>query len=84
MANTASVASSRTNRGKPIVLVTGASGFIGRAVIERLSSKYVLVGLDRAGPPNPPASAETVDIDLASRPRPLTRCALALAHGLPP
>ena len=66
MAKTASIASSRTSKAKPVVLVTGASGFIGRAVIERLSAKYVLVGLDRAGPPDPPAPAKAVDIDLAS------------------
>jgi len=66
MARTASVASSRTSKGKPVVLVTGASGFIGRAVIEQLASQYVLVGLDRAGPPDPPAPAKAIDIDLAS------------------
>lgn len=47
--------SSRPRKAKPLVLVTGASGFIGRAVIERLSAEYVRVGLDRAGPPDPPA-----------------------------
>lgn len=52
--------------GKPVVLITGASGFIGRAVIERLSGRYVLAGLDRAGPPDPPAPASAIDLDLAS------------------
>jgi nucleoside-diphosphate-sugar epimerase/uncharacterized membrane protein len=52
--------------GKPLVLITGASGFIGRAVIKRLSDRYTLVGLDKAGPPDPPAPAEAVDFDLAS------------------
>ena len=32
---------------KPIVLVTGGSGFIGSALIERLSDRYVAVSLDR-------------------------------------
>lgn len=35
---------------KPVVLITGASGFIGSAVIKRLSDNYTLVGLDCAGP----------------------------------
>ncbi|MBX3562674.1 MAG: NAD-dependent epimerase/dehydratase family protein [Sphingomonas sp.] len=49
-----------------VVLVTGASGFIGSAVIERLAGRYRLVGLDRPGPPDPPSAARTVDIDLGS------------------
>ncbi len=46
------------------VLITGASGYIGSAVIGALSGKYTLVGLDRAGPPDPPAPAHAVDFDL--------------------
>ena len=49
-----------------VILVTGASGFIGAAVVERLSERFQVVGLDRAGPPEPPSSATAVDIDLAS------------------
>lgn len=49
-----------------VVLITGASGFIGSAVIERLSGEYTLVGLDRAGPRDPHAAAHTVDFDLSS------------------
>jgi nucleoside-diphosphate-sugar epimerase len=51
---------------KPVVLVTGASGFIGRAVINCLADRYTLVGLDRAGPPDPPAPAHAIDFDLSS------------------
>nr|MBA2771139.1 NAD-dependent epimerase/dehydratase family protein [Sphingomonas sp.] len=48
-----------------VVLVTGASGFIGSAVIDRLAGKYTIVGLDRPGSPAPdPAVA--VDFDLGS------------------
>ena len=53
--------------GEPgVVLVTGASGFIAAAVIGRLAERYTIVGLDRAGPPDPPAPAEAVDFDLSS------------------
>ena len=34
-----------------VVLITGASGFIGSAIIRELAGKYTLVGLDRAAPP---------------------------------
>lgn len=51
---------------RPVILITGASGFIGSAVIKRLSGQYTLVGLDRAGPPDPPTPAQAVDIDLGS------------------
>lgn len=49
-----------------MVLLTGASGFIGSALIRRLSERYIVVGLDRAGPPDPPEPAEAVDFDLSS------------------
>ena len=49
-----------------VVLITGASGFIGSAVIRELADKYNLVGLDRAGPPDPPGPAHQVDFDLSS------------------
>ena len=51
---------------KPIVLLTGASGFIGRALTGRLADQYTVVGLDRAGPPDPPPPAHAVDVDLGS------------------
>jgi nucleoside-diphosphate-sugar epimerase len=51
---------------KPVILLTGASGFIGRALVARLADRYTVVGLDRAGSPNPPAPAHAVDIDLGS------------------
>lgn len=49
-----------------IVLVTGASGFIGSALVEQLGSRYRVVGLDRAGPPDPPPPAEAIDFDLGT------------------
>ena len=35
-------------------------------MIKRLGEQYTLVGLDRAGPPDPPPPAQTVDFDLSS------------------
>ena len=49
-----------------VVLITGASGFIGSAVIRKLGEQYTVVGLDRAGPPDSPEHAATIDFDLAS------------------
>jgi nucleoside-diphosphate-sugar epimerase/uncharacterized membrane protein len=49
-----------------VVLITGATGFIGSAVVRRLGERYRIVALDRAGPPDPPAPADAVDFDLAS------------------
>ncbi|MDN6886687.1 NAD-dependent epimerase/dehydratase family protein, partial [Variovorax sp. CAN2819] len=49
---------------KGLVLVTGASGFVGRAVVARLAKLYTVVALDRPGPPDLGAGAKVVDIDL--------------------
>jgi nucleoside-diphosphate-sugar epimerase len=49
-----------------IVLVTGATGFIGSAVIARLAKSYRVIALDRAGPPEPIMPAEAVDFDLST------------------
>lgn len=51
---------------REVVLLTGATGFIGSALIRRLSPQYTVVGLDRAGPPEPAAPAVAVDFDLGS------------------
>lgn len=63
MAQSAETAEAGITDGKPVVLITGASGFIGGAVIKRLSDRYTLVGLDRAGPPAP---AYAVIFDVSS------------------
>lgn len=49
----ASAASGR-DRDRPIVLVTGASGNLGRHISQSLSSTYRVVGLDREAAEGPP------------------------------
>lgn len=49
-----------------VVIITGSSGFIGRALIKALASNFALVGFDRDVPPHPPSEAECVCIDLTS------------------
>jgi nucleoside-diphosphate-sugar epimerase/uncharacterized membrane protein len=64
------------------VLVTGSSGFLGRALIARLSQRYDVVGLDFMLPDAPDPSAESIRIDLTSEPS--VRAALArvrAGHG---
>ena len=47
---------------KPVVLVTGASGLIGKRVIDRLADKYQCVGLDKAGDPMANKKAENISV----------------------
>src|SRR5688500_3742395 len=48
------------------VIITGSSGFIGSALIGKLSGRFGLVGFDRIASGAPPPQAECVCIDLAS------------------
>src|SRR5690606_12692369 len=50
---------------KEVIVITGSSGLIGFSLIERLSNKYRVVGLDRMGPPYPPIQAECVNFDIS-------------------
>lgn len=54
------------NSAKPIVILTGATGFIGSALIRRLAPDFTIVALDRPGPPVPAAPAHAIDFDLGS------------------
>ena len=40
-----------------VVIVTGSSGFIGSAVIDKFAKHFRLVGFDRENPPHPPPVA---------------------------
>jgi nucleoside-diphosphate-sugar epimerase len=50
----------------PVVIVTGASGFIGSALVNRLAGQFTIVGFDRVASHQPPPDAECVCIDLTS------------------
>ena len=49
---------------KPIVIVTGATGFIGTRLISKLVRDFHVVAFDRPGPPHPPQTAECIDFDI--------------------
>jgi len=55
------------NPEKKIVLVTGASGRIGSAVMERLSGQFTdVVGFDRKAPSPPPPDCTHIPVDITS------------------
>jgi nucleoside-diphosphate-sugar epimerase len=49
-----------------VIIITGSSGLIGSAVINRLAEHFRIVGFDREGPPHPPPIAECVCVDVTS------------------
>ncbi len=51
---------------RPTVLVTGAGGFIGRAIVEKLGESHDVVALDLSAPTQPVACAEFVGMDVTS------------------
>ena len=51
---------------KELVIVSGSSGLIGTALINKLSEQYRVVGLDNIGYPFPPITAECVCINITS------------------
>jgi nucleoside-diphosphate-sugar epimerase/uncharacterized membrane protein len=51
---------------KQVVLVTGGSGFLGRAIIERLSERYRSVVLDRLDPKSAAKRKDFIPVDLGS------------------
>jgi nucleoside-diphosphate-sugar epimerase len=48
------------------VIVTGSSGFLGSAIVERLSPRYSVIGLDRTVPDDQTALTAAVEVDLTS------------------
>jgi nucleoside-diphosphate-sugar epimerase len=49
------------------ILITGSSGLIGSAVVERFEQLgYEVIGFDRVGPPHPPESADCIEVDIGS------------------
>ncbi len=58
---------SKNNNAPEKILVTGSSGLIGFAVVERFEHLgYEVIGFDREGPPHPPDSADCIEVDISS------------------
>lgn len=55
---------SGADRVRPVVLLTGSSGRIGRAVADRLRHRYQVIGLDRQGNPRSVPEMESICVDL--------------------
>ncbi len=51
---------------KPVVLITGSSGFIGSALRHAFETRYHVVGFDRPATPHPTEAGEHVPCDLTS------------------
>jgi nucleoside-diphosphate-sugar epimerase/uncharacterized membrane protein len=49
------------------VIITGSSGFIGSALVNKLAGRFRLVGFDKISNRTPPPAAECVCIDLTSK-----------------
>jgi nucleoside-diphosphate-sugar epimerase len=54
----------KQQKDKPVVLVTGASGLIGKRIIEKLSDNYQCIGLDKEGNPKANIKSENICLDL--------------------
>jgi nucleoside-diphosphate-sugar epimerase len=51
---------------RPVILITGSSGFLGQAMAARLVRHYQVIGLDTVQPKKPLENVETVLVDLTS------------------
>ena len=54
------------DKAKEVILITGGSGLIGKAVIEKLTDKYQCIGLDKIGNPFPRKEVENINFDITS------------------
>src|SRR5687768_10756586 len=54
------------NSGKEVVIVTGGSGLIGSAIINRLAEKYRMIGFDKGTDSLPPIVCEMIYMDITS------------------
>jgi nucleoside-diphosphate-sugar epimerase/uncharacterized membrane protein len=59
-------ASSPPANPRSLVIVTGGTGFIGRAVVHHLVHDHAVVVFDQKCPPEPPAGADCMAVDLTS------------------
>lgn len=54
----------KQNKTKPVVLITGSSGLIGKRIIKELSDNYQCIGLDKDGNPNADFRTENICLDI--------------------
>lgn len=50
---------------RPVILITGSSGLIGGATVQRLADRYTVIGIDKPGRACPSSPAAHVEMDLA-------------------
>lgn len=53
-------------REQPLILITGANGLIGEALIRRLAGQYRLAGTYRSEPPADASGADWIELDVTS------------------
>ena len=66
--------------GLGTIIVTGSSGRIGSAFIDRIGDRFVEMGLDREGPPHPPPNTEHI---IACDPHVGSQRAIRVRHNPP-
>lgn len=54
-------------RNKPVVLITGSSGLIGKRIIDRLADQYQCIGLDKIGNPKANIKSENICFDITDK-----------------
>jgi UDP-glucose 4-epimerase len=58
------MADATRKQDKPVILITGSSGLIGKRIINRLSDSYQCVGLDKIGNPTANKKTENICLDI--------------------